>query len=85
MHSISLNLYICLYKCLYVHMIYGANGFPKLNKNSCSSSSAAQFVYPPINAYQEDKLPNTLTRSSLEGYAVVIQYKMSPPLIFLSS
>ena len=65
-------------------MCYGANGVPKLNKNSCSSSSAAQFVHPPINAYQEDKLPNTSTHSSLEGYAVVTQYEMSPPLIYPS-
>ena len=34
--------------------IYGTTAVPKLIKNSCSSSSAAQFVYPPIRACQED-------------------------------
>lgn len=73
----------CMHVCVYV---YSTDDAPKLIKNSCSSLSAAQFVRPPINAYQYDLQLHILSHltNSPEGYAEVMWYEMSPPLIFAS-
>jgi len=43
------------------------NGVPKLNKTSCISSSAAQFMYPPINAYQADNDETDIQSTDLKS------------------